>query len=514
MIAVILLPSPSSEMHGLDMRQSLSLLPLGDRSVLQHIIESLVAQGITSIELMTGHAPERVEALFGNGDRWGCSFRYHLVAQHDRPYRSLKIIAKTKVEPWILIHAERYPCLDFPSTPIAKTILYYRSAGRGLNESVESGTVGDRWGGTAIFPAGKLSETLWNKTPDELRGYLMQMNSSAELTVIETSEWIDASTPEKLLDTQARLLGKKLHGLMISGIEREPEVWISRNVVIHPTVELIAPLYIGPNSRLNSGVKLGPCTVISGDCIVDRNTTIEHSLITAGSYIGEGLELSKTVVNHNLLVNVRLDTKVDILESFLLGGLEQPLGRSWFGRGIQSLLAFLLIVLFLPVSLFSFIYFTIVRRFSYTSVEMAKLPADQSRRSFPKFSLPCLGADAWEIHRPAGWDAFLRQFLPGLVAVLLGDIDFVGLPPKSTEKIQQLPLEWRALYQEGKAGLITEAGISAADAKDETQLYLADAYYTARQNPLHDIRLASQYIFRLITPRLNHVRNIAKPREN
>jgi hypothetical protein len=38
MIAVLLPPGPSSKMHGLDAEQSLSLLPLGDRPILQHII--------------------------------------------------------------------------------------------------------------------------------------------------------------------------------------------------------------------------------------------------------------------------------------------------------------------------------------------------------------------------------------------------------------------------------------------------------------------------------------------
>ena len=92
MIGVIVLSGPFAGMHGLDAQRSPSLLPLGDRPALQHIVESLVTQGITNIELIVDHGPERVEALLGNGDRWGCTFRYHLPAQPDRPYRSLKII--------------------------------------------------------------------------------------------------------------------------------------------------------------------------------------------------------------------------------------------------------------------------------------------------------------------------------------------------------------------------------------------------------------------------------------
>ncbi len=125
MIGVIVVPGPSSRMHGLDTERPASLLPLGDRPVLQHIIELLAAQGITSIELIANHAPERIEAMLGNGDRWGCSFRYHLAAQSERPYRSLKIISQTKTEPWVLVHAERYPCVELGTAKDSETTLYF-----------------------------------------------------------------------------------------------------------------------------------------------------------------------------------------------------------------------------------------------------------------------------------------------------------------------------------------------------------------------------------------------------
>ncbi len=101
---------------------------------------------------------------------------------------------------------------------------------------------------------------------------------------------------------------------------------------------------------------------------------------------------------------------------------------------------------------------------------------------------------------PAGWGAFARQFLPGLFAVAAGRLNFVGLPPRSFDEIQKLPEEWRSLYQQGRAGLISEASLAVADENDETGLYLADAFYSAKRSWLHDATLASQYMLRLITP--------------
>jgi NDP-sugar pyrophosphorylase family protein len=499
MIGVIVVPGHSPKMQSLDAKRSLALLPIGDRPLLQHIVEGLVAQGITSIELIVEHAPEAVEALLGNGDRWGCKFRFHLAAQPERPYRSLKIISEIRTEPWCLIHAESYPCSELPVGKVAETVLFYGTTDNSTDDNNASAR-GEAWKGTAIFPPGVITDEFANQTSGELRRHLENLVLNSEATAVKVDKWLDASTPAALLQTQTMLLDRRLNSVAISGTEREPGIWISRNVVIHPTVELTAPLYVGPNSRLNRGVRLGPNAVIEGECIVDTNTTIEHSLITAGSYVGEGLELSRAVVDQNLLINVRLGTSVDIVESFLLGGLKRPRRQNWLVRGIQSVLAVLLIVVFLPVSLLSVIVFAVMRRLTYMSVPIVQLPARESELISRTYSLTCLGPDAWSAPRKAGWRTFLRQFLPGLSAVATGRISLVGLPPRTAEEISRLSADWRDLYLGGVAGLITEAALSLSDPGDETQRYLADAYYVVRRSFIYDIKLACLYFLRLIIP--------------
>jgi lipopolysaccharide/colanic/teichoic acid biosynthesis glycosyltransferase len=205
-------------------------------------------------------------------------------------------------------------------------------------------------------------------------------------------------------------------------------------------------------------------------------------------------------VDHNLLINARLGTGVDVVESFLLGGLKQPRKQSWFIRRVQSLLAVLLVILFLPVSLLAAIVFAVLRRLTYVSIEMVQLPCRENEVASRGYSLICLGADAWSVPRKAGWRTFLRQFLPGLLAVAKGHIGFVGLPPRTAEEISRLPADWRVLYLGGVSGLITEAALSLSDPADETQRYLADAYYVVRRSFVYNLKLALKYFLRLIFP--------------
>ena len=489
MIGVIVLSGPFAGMHGLDADRSPSLLPLGDRPALQHIVESLVTQGITQIELIVGHGPELVEHLLGTGDRWGCSFKYHLAAQPDRPYRSLKVIARLAEEPWLLVHAERFPCVEFPSGNNGRMVAY-----NGVFAAKES------WGGTLWMPATQISEEMASFSEDEMDAFVRESVERGDADVISTEDWLDVSSPARILESQARLLDRKLRGLLISGAEREPGIWVARNATIHPSVRLTAPLYIGTNTRLERGVRVGPYAVIGPDCIVDSKTVIEKALVMEGSYVGEGLEVHEAIVSHNLLVNVRLDASVDIGENFLLGRLDRPRPSNAAGRVVQTLLATVMAVLFSPILAVSWLIMRIRRGAKLTQLTVVCLPANDRPQQLETFVLPCFGADAWAKQLPAGWGAFTQQFLPGLFAVAGGKLGLVGLPPRTPAQVAELDDDWREIYLNGHAGLITEAAVADTDTSDNMQLYLAEAYYSVQQNARHKVALTLKYFGRLIVP--------------
>jgi hypothetical protein len=146
------------------------------------------------------------------------------------------------------------------------------------------------------------------------------------------------------------------------------------------------------------------------------------------------------------------------------------------------------------------IIFAVMRRLSYTSVPIVQLPARENELAPRTYSLSCIGPDAWSVPRKAGWRTFLRQFLPGLFAVASGRVSFVGLPPRTAEEISRLSADWRDLYLGGVAGLITEAALSLSDPGDQTQRYLADAYYVVRRGFVYNMKLAGLYFLRLIIP--------------
>ena len=62
------------------------LMPVGDRPILEHVLESLASAGFERVTVSVGHLAELIQAFFGSGARWGLQIDY---AIEDRPLHTM-----------------------------------------------------------------------------------------------------------------------------------------------------------------------------------------------------------------------------------------------------------------------------------------------------------------------------------------------------------------------------------------------------------------------------------------
>ena len=477
MIAIIIASQRYPEMHGLDEHLPLSLFPLVDRPLLQHIVEYLVGLGICRFEFILSHLPEKVEACLGDGARWGCTFRYHLIPVGTSPYRMVRTIATDLGDTILLGCADCLP--EMESVTDAPPVLFY--------------TGGNAWSGWAVLPpdACVRIESANPQTEEEMTELLAR--DSTKLVAARTLSF--RSGPE-LLRSQRQLMSGEFSGLLIGGRQSEKSIWISRNVSIHPTAILEAPVYIGPNCRIGRGAKLGPCAVISENCILDSFSSVENSVVAPGSYIGQGLELDQVLINRNLLVNVKIGTSFLASETFLLSSLTDHPSHHPIEQLVSRLAAFFLLVLFLPAAALFYLFMALFRQGRFSFEEAVCIPADDHPGSWRKYSIPRFQAAGSSHH--GRWADFFFHFWPGLFAVLNGNLFLVGVQPRSQLAISDLPNDWKSIYLKCRAGLITEASVMFGDHATADEVFAAEAYYAATKTLLHDVRLACVYFRNLI----------------
>jgi NDP-sugar pyrophosphorylase family protein len=88
------------------------LLPLGDISIIEVVIEQLVAAGISRIVLTLGHMAPLLMACIGNGDRWGIKIEQVLEREPLGTAGPLRAIDNLE-ENFIVMNADLLTTLDY-----------------------------------------------------------------------------------------------------------------------------------------------------------------------------------------------------------------------------------------------------------------------------------------------------------------------------------------------------------------------------------------------------------------
>lgn len=498
MRALIFAAGLAPDMAPLTSRRPNVMLPLMDRSFIQHMIESLVGRDVTDFDIVLSHLPEQVERLLRQGNRWGCSIRYHLAKDPDRPYRRLAAIWPGESDETVLIgHADRLPDLDLGQeelsgdTPLAL---------------VEKGSGDQVWTGWATMTAADLAGLDVEGDFNALGASVLELvKENGRLS--QTAATLSATTYTEILAAHQRVLAREYKGLMFSAMEAEAGVWLSRNVSLHPTARIVPPVFIGENCRIDVGVQIGPNAVIGADCSLDQRCSVSDSVVLPGSYVGRGLELTGCLVDRNRLINVALGVDISMSDDFLLGSLTESTfkrqARLWISRlagtiGLAAGLPLLLLVLLGRLVSGS--------RPFIVSRPFVKLPSPRDPVKWKSTFLTGLSAsDSPVAVNSSGplwaWRHLALVLLPGLIDVIRGRVGLVGLPPRSADEIKALDDDWRNIYLKGRVGLVTEALVQFGTEADDDELYSAEAYYAATASFKRDVSLFMSYLGRLLPRR-------------
>ena len=463
-----------------------------DRPFLQHVIEMCVNGGIKTFDILLSSHPEKIEAALGNGDRWGVKITYHLLknpSQFSRIFDTLK--AKNC---FLFARGDRLPALDFEKL----TKIGSRQELTAICTPQDPPT--PHWSGWAILPAHLPPELSPDHGYEKFFTWLMDNNAS----ILSTSAVLSCDSCEDVLKANKTVLSRKnFDFLMRTATEVEKDIWIARDVALHPDTELIAPVYLDEQIRIEAGVTLGPNVVLGKGTMVARDSTLENAVVFPGTYVGEGLELVNAVLDRNCLVNTEFNSESFISEQFILGDMAEQNIKKWLSSQVSRLTALLLTILFLPLTAATALLLKIFRKGPiFQQIQAIRLPTATDAFSWTTVELSFFLLPSKTASRGLGfwWKDFLLRFLPGLFNVIKGKMAITGVSPRTREDLENLDQDWREIYISGKLGLITESLIHFGQHPTVDERYSAEAIYIASPSILHDITLVIKYFSRLFLP--------------
>jgi len=86
-----------------------------------------------------------------------------------------------------------------------------------------------------------------------------------------------------------RLSRRPDNGVLLHASEREPGVWVSRGVHIHPTAKLIPPVLLGVDTVVCAGARVGPRVFLGDRSVIERGASLEDAIVATGTIVGENL---------------------------------------------------------------------------------------------------------------------------------------------------------------------------------------------------------------------------------
>lgn len=482
MKAIVIATNNSPALAALNEQYPAAMAPMVDRPFIQHVIEYLVAGGVTEVDVILSHLPKKIEDLHGDGREWGIKINYHLRRDEQTPYVKLQTILETckDDEFFLLAHADRLPQAQL--TDATQATMFYEPDG-------------STWTGWAWLAKATVSWLPKEADEEALEAHLAQVERCARQTAPVS---LSVRSYEEIFASQQKVLGGEFAVMQLHGRETSPGVWLARNVTLHPTVKLTAPVFIGENCRVGRGVELGPNVVVGSDCVLDARTTAQHSLVFSGTYLGENLELNEAIVDKNRLINAREGVAVLVTDDWILGNLEVnrlfASARRWSSR----LLAMMILLLASPLLLLTVIWLRLARRGALLHKHYAvRLPAASDPRSWRQVELWSFLAEQ-QAGDERGLSDLPLRFLPGLMQVARGKLAFVGMPPLPAHEVMALTHDWQMLYLSSKVGLVTEAFVAHGARPTADEQFSADAYYSAVANWRYDVKVVARYLARLV----------------
>lgn len=482
------------------------LIPICNKPIIHYVIEYLVEQGIRDIHIVRCHFPERISEALGEGERWGAKFTYHLTREPKMVYQTIRTICEGwDDEVFLMGRADKFPLFDlqvlrrFPELPAPV-------ATRQLFEDQDERAMELTWSGWALVRPGDVTADLYER-----------MSSICSDENPETHRYDEAAIAlstrrfEAILFSSRIVLNGVFPNLRISERQVEPGVIIGRNVVIHPTAHVVPPICIGDNSRLGASITVGPLTSIGENCILEDKSTIEESIVMQGSYVGEGLEVRRSIIDHNLLVNANIGTAINVSDEFLLGSV-QAISASKILQSICSrVIAAGLLVATFPFMLLVALLLKVMRGQDKVFVgrEFVSTPTQADAMGWRSFKLWSFGCDpAWSARRLNVIDRLIFQlhlnYWPALVNIVRGQIGFVGIKPRTREELEATPSDWRQTIMKTKAGVVTLATAQYGPTPTNDELYASELYYCATSHWVADVKLISGLGFERIKWKEKH----------
>ncbi|WP_266081595.1 sugar phosphate nucleotidyltransferase [Haladaptatus caseinilyticus] len=349
MKAVILAAGEGSRLRPLTNRRPKPMLPIGNKPLLESVVEAVSAAGVNEIILVVGYQRERIQNHFGDGDRWNVDITYAVQEKQIGTGHALLQAEPFIESDFITLNGDRHiesrvvedliderreteqSCLAVTrvETPnrfgvveldgqIVTDLIEKPNRGATSSRQINAGVYAF---GPEIFSAIRDTESYGEQ---ELTTTLQTQSAIRPLRAVQCSGiWGDVSYPWDLLWLNNYILDQQRS---TDGSEIPESVYIASNAAVHDDVVLDEDVSIQSGAAVFRGTSLGEnvsvgANAVIEDAVVFPDATIRPGAVIRNCVIGANATIGVNTTIEGGSVDVTLDGQVhhDVVFGGLIG---------------------------------------------------------------------------------------------------------------------------------------------------------------------------------------------------
>lgn len=329
------------------------MLPVGNKPLLEFVIEFCILSGIREIRLIFNIDDPAYREYFGDGTQYGADISYSYVSEKT-DFRN--IIAQNK---------------NFCGDSGIFFFQGFHFIEYNKNEPAELNVDADALFGSLDASGGYVfvGENRQDSIPaeeEEIRPGPVALRNSRIAGLKDYFNW------------NMRMVYELSPHYNLPGYGDSQSFIVGRNVQIPRDAEISTPVILGDLVQLGNKSRIGPGVIIGDHSLVDNDVVIHDAIVFGNSYVGCNLEIINKICYRNYLVDPVNEIKIDIIDELLL--TEMVKNGIWKCSPIQRIIAILMLV-------FYSIPFVMIRPFLKIRAVEVECFMDQQRKKKLKLRL-------------------------------------------------------------------------------------------------------------------------------
>ncbi len=322
MKAVVMAGGEGSRLRPLTIGRPKPLVPIGNRSVMGHILMLLRSHGITDVVVTLQYMPTVIQDYFGAGQSLGMNLTYVVEETPLGTAGSVKNAAQYLDETFLVIsgdamtdfdlmaivqsHRERQAMASLTLYPVANPreygVIVTDEEGRIVQflEKPDWGDVISDTVNTGIYVLEpEVLDLIPEGQPYDFASQLFPQMLAQGLSLygyVAQGYWCDVGNISEYMRANADLLQGKIKLPEPLGKPLWPGVWAGERVEIAPDANIIGPVYLGNEVKIKAGVTVHGPAVIRDYTVIDNYSRLERCVLWRNNYVGESCELRGVIV--------------------------------------------------------------------------------------------------------------------------------------------------------------------------------------------------------------------------